>query len=113
MLAPALGDVRLVRTARQRETLYHRNFNQLVSAIPASKAIVFVRYRPNHAAHFSLVRNVPDLSSAPVWVVYDRGADNARLLRLAPDRVPYLYDDTQLAIAPLNDATHPIARVGD
>jgi hypothetical protein len=113
MLAPALGDVRLVRTVRQRETLYHRNFNQLVSAISASKAIVFVRYRPNHAAHFSLVRNVPDLSSAPVWVVYDRGADNARLLRLAPDRVPYLYDDLRLAIAPLGDTAHPIARVGD
>jgi hypothetical protein len=84
-----------------------------VSAIPASKAIVFVRYRPDHAAHFSLVRNVPDLNSARVWVVYDRGPDNARLLQIASNRVPYLYDDLRLAIEPLNDTTHPIARVGN
>jgi hypothetical protein len=113
MLAPALDDLELVHTARQRETLYHRNFQQLTSAIPDSKAIVFVRYRPNHAAHFSLVRNVPDLSSAPVWVVYDRGEEDARLLRLAPDRAAYLYDDVRLAIVPLGDSTHPIARVSN
>jgi len=112
MIAPALDDVGLVRSLRQRETLYHRNFQRLLSGIPDSKAIVFVRYSPNHAAHFSLVRNVPDPSAARVWVVYDRGEDDSRLLRLAPDRVPYLYDDARLTIVPLNHLPYPTARVG-
>ncbi len=112
MIFPAIGDVSMVRTLRRNETLYHRNFQRLVGEIPDSRAIVFVRYRPNHTAHFSLVRNVPNLDKARVWVVYDRGADDARLLRLAPDRVPYLYDDARLAIVPLNDSSKSGIRVG-
>ena len=107
MLWPACSDVRMVHDLRQRETLYHRIFRELTAAIPAQKSIVFVRYRSNHAGHFSLVRNVPDLESARTWVVYDRGAENARLMHLAPDRVPYLYDDSRLAIVPLSDTAGP------
>lgn len=112
LLWPATSDVRMAHELRQRETLYHRIFRELTAAIPAPRSIVFVRYRPNHAAHFSLVRNVPDLQSARTWVVYDRGSDNARLMRLAPDRVPYLYDDARLAIVPLSDTAslQPLAK---
>ena len=109
MLWPASGDIRMVHYLRERQTLYHRIFRDLTAAIPAPKSIVFVRYRPNHAGHFSLVRNVPDLESARTWVVYDRGADNASMMRLAPERVPYLYDDSQLAIVPLTDTASPPA----
>lgn len=92
----------MARSIRERSTLYHRYFNELVAAIPAPKSIVFVRYRPTHVAHYSLVRNVADIASARAWVVYDRGSDNERLLRLAPDRVPYLFDETELSITPLD-----------
>ena len=55
---------------------------------------MFVRYAPTHNPHASLVENDPDLSNAPVWVVYDRGpAENARLIALAPERQGYLFDE--------------------
>jgi hypothetical protein len=64
---------------------------------------VFVRYAENHIFHRSLISNPADLAAAPSWIVYDRGADNARLEALAPDRVPYLYiergDSLQLLAA--------------
>ena len=54
---------------------------------------MFVRYAPDHLIHLSLIRNEPDAARARVWTVYDRGADNERLMRVAPDRVPFLYDE--------------------
>jgi len=54
---------------------------------------VFIRYAPAHPIYRSLIANEPDLASARAWLVYDRGDDNARLVRLAPDRVPYVYDE--------------------
>lgn len=66
----------------------------LARRIPATqRAIVFVRYSPRHSPHRSLISNNPDLARAPVWIVYDRGPENARLLGLAPDRAAYLYDE--------------------
>jgi hypothetical protein len=46
--------------------------------------------------------NEPDLAGARIWVVHDRGPDNARLLALAPDRVPYLYDEQSEKLVPLD-----------
>jgi Dolichyl-phosphate-mannose-protein mannosyltransferase len=76
-------------------------FQQLLDMVPDSRTIVFVRYRPNHVAHKSLIRNEPFLADADHWIVYDRGAENARLLRLAPDRAPYLYDEATSTITKL------------
>jgi len=67
-------------------------FQERIRAVP-DNSVVFVRYAPDHRIHLSLVRNEPDAARARVWTVYDRGADNARLLRAAPDRVPFLYDE--------------------
>jgi hypothetical protein len=33
--------------------------------------------------------------------VYDRGAENARLMALAPERVPYLFDEATWTLQPL------------
>ena len=77
---------------------YPRAFAKAVAAIPDPKAIIFVRYDPRHDPNFSLIANPPDYREARVWIVYDRGADNARLLALAPDRVPYLFDETSASL---------------
>jgi hypothetical protein len=76
----------------------HRTLRQwrafLGSQIPtAQRAIVFVRYMPSHYVHESLIANEPDLAHAHLWLVYDRGAENARLAALAPDRATYLFDE--------------------
>ena len=79
-----------VAAAAQR---YQRGFLASVDQVPAKRSIIFVRYSPRHDPHLSLIFNDPNLADAPHWFVYDRGADNARLLRAAPDRVPFLYDE--------------------
>ena len=54
---------------------------------------MFVRYAPNATVHLSLTNNEPDPESARVWAVHDLGDENLRLLKIAPDRVPYLYEE--------------------
>ncbi|HEX5437066.1 MAG TPA: glycosyltransferase family 39 protein [Gemmatimonadaceae bacterium] len=100
-IAPALADVSRVQRDHIRFTSYHRHFRTLIASIPTPRSIVFVRYAPNHVGHFSLIRNTPDLARARTWVVYDRGAEDARLLALAPDRVAYLFDEAHHIIEPL------------
>ena len=79
---------------------YQRNFTSAIARIPDPKSVVFVRYGPEHNPHLSLVYNEPDLADAPRWIVYDRGPDNVRLLRAAPGRAAYLYDETIHQIHP-------------
>lgn len=67
-------------------------FDAQVALLPPQPAIVFVRYGPRHSPHDSFVVNRADWKTAPVWVVLDRGLDDARLAALAPDRQPYVYD---------------------
>lgn len=95
-LALGLGGHDAVATrARIRELdAYPRTFAEIVAAVPDAKAIIFVRYDPRHDANQSVIANPADYDAARVWIVYDRGADDARLLALAPDRVPYLFDET-------------------
>jgi hypothetical protein len=87
---PTLREERLIDLI---EIDYHRAVESVFAQIHDPKAIVFVRYSPGHNPNMSLVHNLPDPSRAPLWVVYDRGAENARLLRLARDRVGYLFDE--------------------
>ena len=94
-------DLRASRRTLEHRQDYVRGFAALVQQIPASKAIVFVRYLPTHNVHVSLIVNEPDLARAHAWIVYDRGADNARLLALAPDRTPYLYDEATNSLSAL------------
>ena len=91
--APAVIVARQVRQQIQSDHAYHESFETMVRQIPDPRAIVFVHYGPEHLDGLSLVRNVPDLATARVWTVYDRGGDNIRLLRRAPDREAYLFDE--------------------
>ena len=66
----------------------------MLAKIPDQKAVVFVRYAPNADVHLSLTNNEPDPRNARVWAVHDLGDANRRLLEAAPDRTPYLYEET-------------------
>jgi hypothetical protein len=71
---------------------YRSAFRGQVARLPGDRLIVFVRYQSSIQCP-SLIYNEPDLASARVWVVNDRGADDARLMEMAPDRTAYLYID--------------------
>ena len=77
---------------------YQRSVADAIHGIAEPKAIVFVRYAGWHNIHKSLITNDPDFASSHAWVVYDRGQDNVRLMQLAPDRRPYVYDESRLSI---------------
>lgn len=86
-----------------RVGMHTRDFRAGVAALPATPNIVFVRYAEQRNIHLALVANDGDLARAPSWIVHDRGADDVRLISLAPDRKPYLYDEasgTFLEITP-------------
>jgi hypothetical protein len=89
---------RIWREDRVVEQRYQRHFESDVARIPESHAIVFVRYAPWHNLHTSLIANDPDLASSRAWIVYDRGADNDRLRRIAPERAAYIYDEAEHAM---------------
>jgi hypothetical protein len=99
-------------TLEEREIKRHqedpfRRFEERIATIEEPRAIVFVRYAPNHNAHLSLITNPPGLAASRRWIVYDRGADNARLLAIDPSRAAYLYDEETGRLWPL--ATAPPA----
>jgi hypothetical protein len=93
--------LRAERDLDMLEVGYHLAVESVFARIHDPKAIVFVRYGPGHNPNMSVVRNDADAATARLWVVYDRGADDARLMRLAPDRVPYLFDEDRWALARL------------
>jgi hypothetical protein len=100
LATPAWTTLQEVRAQIVSDHAFYDSFRSLLPPAPDS-AIVFVRYAPTHNDGLSLVRNVPDLASQRVWVVYDRGAENARLLALAPRRIPYLFDEASWTLRPL------------
>jgi hypothetical protein len=105
LLAPyAMRRVPEVPAGKQWSSAYHRGFRDLIAHIPDQHSMVFIRYASGHSPHTSLVTNAPDLAQARVWTVYDRGAENVRLIRLDPHRTPYLFDEAQWALIPLDTA---------
>ncbi|MEO6209687.1 MAG: glycosyltransferase family 39 protein [Gemmatimonadaceae bacterium] len=87
---------------------YQSDFRTLLAMAPQKHIMVFVRYAPNHSAHESLIHNEPDLNEARAWTMYDRGADNVRLMRLDRARVPYLFDDEHRVLVQLDSTGAPI-----
>jgi hypothetical protein len=81
---------------------YHRKFRELLALAPGETIMVFIHYAPSHSPHMALVTNAPDLAKARVWTVYDRGADDLKLMKLDPQRRPYLYDDAHGALIPMD-----------
>lgn len=99
--------VNYIRLNKAEGSAYHRNFRELLKLVPDEHSIVFIRYAPNHSPHMSLVTNEPDLKTARVWTVYDRGAYNVRLMRLDPKRTPFLFDDEHRVLVQLDSTGAP------
>jgi len=93
LMLPIPAIVSVGRKIAASKAVYWQNFRQLVSSVPSKRAVVFVQYTRGHLPHSSLVDNEP-FGSADVWIVHDRGADDARLMAFAGDRRPYLYTET-------------------
>jgi hypothetical protein len=91
-IRPTMDAVERVRHAKASGDLPHHMFRQAVDSLPGEKKIVFVRYPKGEGCQQNLIQNDPPLATAKTWIVNDRGDDDFRLLRAAPDRVPYLFD---------------------
>ena len=98
VLLPALPQLWFARAAVQERLADQTAFRRALETIFNRKTVVFVRYSPAHDPHRELVSNDPDLATARAWVVHDRGARNEELMRLAPDRVAYLYDEARKSL---------------
>ena len=99
-LVPSALDAARIRDVRREQAGPQERFRALLRSLPGP-SVVFVRYGRGHDPDRSLVVNEPEPARARVWVVHDRGEDDMRLLKLAPDRVPYLYDEAQGRLVPL------------
>jgi hypothetical protein len=93
ILALGLADGAKVKAQVHQRYAYARRFAETLAAVTDPKAVVFVRYHPRHNPHRSLIENPADFARARIWVARDREADNLRLIALAPDRAPYLFDE--------------------
>ena len=92
-LGPCVGRLEDARNLTRGERRYLEAFFSKVARIPEERAVVFVRYGDRHPNQWSLVRNEPDMAAARVWLAFDRGDEDRKLLDLAPEREPYLYDE--------------------
>jgi hypothetical protein len=92
----ALPTFRFWRHQHITWTAVYRNFTKMAQHVPKQPAIVFVRYSPRVLTHMSVVYNFANLEKAPVWVVHDRGAEDAELLKRAPGRAAYYFDEDEL-----------------
>jgi len=86
-------------------------FTKAAAALPGKRIIIFVRYAPTHPVNWSLVTNDADLEDARAWRVHDRGANDICLMRLAPARVPYLFDEATNTFALLDSSSVAAQRV--
>jgi hypothetical protein len=98
LLVVARNDVVQARRQQAARRAYKLNFTTTVAQLPGEHTIVFIRYAPWHRIHTSLIANEADLPDARTWFVYDRGAEDAALMARAPDRVPYLFDESSGSI---------------
>jgi hypothetical protein len=107
VLGPGLLDAEAMRGRIALRTGYFRQAARVFARIPEPRAIVFVRYRPPHSPHWSLVQNPADYARARLWLVHDRGPDNLRLMRLAPERAAYLFDEASFSLHRLPPVANP------
>lgn len=89
MLVPCLiWDVISARETNDQHSAFHRTASQLLATIPDHAAVVFVHYPPGHDYHLTLVENSPNFRTTRLWLVYDRGPGDDRLLAVT-DRPAY------------------------
>ena len=92
---PGIVALRLIHLQHITERRDLSRFAALVASLPGDKAVVFVRYAPDHDAHVTFIRNSAAPPRERVWVVYDRGdLENAHFLDLAPGRTAFLFDES-------------------
>lgn len=84
--------IAIARSARASIGRPNAQVAEIAARIPG-RAILFIRYAPGHQVERNFVENHYDLAAERVWRVHDLGARNAELIRLAPDRIPVLYDE--------------------
>jgi hypothetical protein len=99
---PGVMTLRVIREQVNADRTYFERFDAVLGGIRDERAIVFVRYAPNHNDNLSLVRNPASHDEARVWIAHDRGADNARLVAAAKDRRAYLFDEGSWTLRPLS-----------
>lgn len=102
LLVAGPGLVDRLLAAREQQVdlrLVQTDLARAIDSIPG-RAVIFVATGPVHRPYESYTRNDPDPARARVWVVQDRGPDNERLLRLAPDRRAYLFDPGRGTLVP-------------
>lgn len=87
-----IATLQLTRGDHNVADMPRREFLRLVRALPERQTVVFVRYPPGEGCGNLLIENSPPVARARQWIVYDRGPENERLLRVAPGRVPYVFD---------------------
>ena len=110
LVLPAASRAASYRRAHAEQREYRERFLRAAANLPHQPSIIFVRGGSNDG-EARLVDNVPDLAVAPVWTVHDCGADNQRLLALAPQRLAYLYRESPngggaiLTLSRLSDST--------
>jgi hypothetical protein len=100
LLFLSIGDSAGYREFRGLRMAELGSFTTLVREGPAD-AIYFVRYAEERSGRPALIRNFPPLEAARAWVVYDLGARNQELLRLAPGRTGYLVDEGERSVTPI------------
>lgn len=93
------------RKQTRASAAYYWRFDSTLASLPASKALVFVRYSPTHLRFNWLTRNELDLSAARIWLLNDIGPRDIQLQRLAPDRRAYIFDEATWTLTPLPTAT--------
>jgi hypothetical protein len=90
------GALRLLHAQHIDDRKFLVPFYRLLATIHDERAIVFVRFAPDHDVRVTFVRNSANPDKERIWVVYDLGEpENARLLELAPTRKAYLFDEAQ------------------
>ncbi len=93
LLLPAmLESAAITRMWLADATHERRQFEARVAQLPKQPVMVFVRYGPHHSPHRSLTVNRADWQHAPAWIVYEMGEESQKLVDLAPERHPYIYD---------------------
>lgn len=116
LVVPVLGLLSVQESAvyrgwRARRAADSHALTEVVRSGPGH-AIYFVRYGALRSGRPGLIRNDPWLAEARDWIVYDLGARNDELRRLAPDRAAFLVDVDARSVTPLPPFSVATPRAG-
>ena len=94
LLQPLQAEVMRAKRYELRNREHRAHFAATTALLPEPRTMVFIHYAPNHSVNDALVTNDADLAHAKTWLVHDLGVADTALLSKAPDRSPYLYDES-------------------